>query len=37
MEHVADFGLNYGTVAEFNFRKEMFNLLDAELNDINER
>lgn len=24
MEHVAEFGLSYGTVEEFNFRKALF-------------
>jgi len=35
MNHVADFGLSYGTIEEFNFRQAIFNIVDAELNQIN--
>ena len=35
MQHVADFGLSYGTIEEFNFRKAIFDLVDVELNLIN--
>jgi len=35
MEHVANFGLSYGTIEEFNFRQSIWELLDAELHRIN--
>jgi len=35
MEHVADFSLSYGTIEEFNFRKNIFDELSAELDAIN--
>jgi len=35
MEHVANYGLSYGTVEEFNFRQNVWELLDAELDRIN--
>jgi len=35
MEHVADFGLSYGTIEEFNFRKAIYDTLEAELSEIN--
>jgi C1A family cysteine protease len=35
MEHVADHGLSYGTIEEFNFRQSVWELLDAEINRIN--
>lgn len=35
MEHVADYGLSYGTIEEFNFRQGVWDLLDKELNRIN--
>merc|ERR1719183_3008162 len=35
MEHVADYGLSYGTIEEFNFRQNIWELLDAELKQIN--
>jgi C1A family cysteine protease len=35
MEHVAEFGLSYGTVEEFNFRQTIWEALEAELNLIN--
>jgi hypothetical protein len=35
MEHVANFGLSYGTLEEFNFRQNVWATLDEELNQIN--
>lgn len=35
MEHVANFGLSYGTIEEFNFRQNVWETLDEELNMIN--
>jgi C1A family cysteine protease len=35
MEHVANHGLSYGTIEEFNFRQNVWELLDAELHRIN--
>ena len=35
MQHVAEFGLSYGTIEEFNFRQNLYDLLDIELNRIN--
>jgi cathepsin F len=37
MEHVANFGLSYGTMAEYNFRQGIFDALDIELLEINAR
>lgn len=31
MQHVADFGLSYGTIEEFNFRKVLFDVVEAEI------
>jgi len=35
MQHVADFGLSYGTIEEFNFRQNTWAILDEKLNAIN--
>lgn len=35
MEHVANFSLSYGTIEEFNFRKNLYDLLDVELEMLN--
>jgi len=35
MEHVANFGLSYGTIEEFSFRQTIWEALDAELHKIN--
>jgi C1A family cysteine protease len=35
MEHVADFGLSFGTIEEFNFRQGVWEKLDEELKRIN--
>ena len=35
VQHIADFGLSYGTVEEYNFRLGLFNAVDAEINEIN--
>jgi len=35
MEHVANFGLSYGTIEEFNFRKNIYDTLSVELDQIN--
>jgi hypothetical protein len=35
MEHVANFGLSYGTIEEFNFRQTIWEQLDAEIKKIN--
>jgi hypothetical protein len=32
---VAEFSLSFGTIEEFNFRQNLYDLIDAELNDIN--
>ena len=36
MQHMAEFGLSYGTKEEFNFRLKQFSTLDSELKEINE-
>ena len=35
VQHIADHGLSYGTVEEYNFRLGLFNAIDAEINEIN--
>ena len=35
IQHIADHGISYGTVEEYNFRLGLFNALDAEINEIN--
>jgi hypothetical protein len=35
MEHVANFGLSYGTIEEYNFRQNLYELLDLEILEIN--
>ena len=35
VQHIADHGLSYGTVEEYNFRLGLFNAVDAEINEIN--
>merc|ERR1711990_853320 len=35
MEHVANYGLSYGTIEEFNFRQGVWERLDQELKEIN--
>jgi C1A family cysteine protease len=35
MQHVADFGLSMGTIEEFNFRKNLFEIAELEINEIN--
>ena len=37
IEHVANFGLSYGTIEEFNFRQTIWEVLDAELILINSQ
>jgi hypothetical protein len=37
MEHVANYGLSYGTMAEYNFRQEIYEMLDIELQEINAK
>jgi C1A family cysteine protease len=37
MQHVADFGLSYGTLEEFNFRQEIFAVTDSKLNELNAK
>jgi len=36
MEHVANYGISYGTQEEYNFRMELFAKRDAAYNEINE-
>jgi C1A family cysteine protease len=31
MQHIADFGLSYGTVEEFNFRMDLFSETNDEI------
>lgn len=35
MEHVAEHGLSYGTINEFNFRKNLFEEVDAQIKEFN--
>jgi C1A family cysteine protease len=35
MQHVADFGLSYGTVEEFNFRQALWGLVDEQISTVN--
>ena len=35
IKHIAEHGLSYGTVEEYNFRLGLFNAIDAEINEIN--
>jgi len=35
MNHVADYGLSYGTLEEFNFRAEIFAKVDTVINELN--
>jgi len=35
MQHVAEHGLSYGTVEEYNFRQSLFDKVDKEINQHN--
>ena len=35
MQHVADFGLSYGTIQEFAFRQNLWETVDAEITRVN--
>lgn len=37
MQHIADFGLSYGTIEEFNFRMNVFMEAEAEIQALNSR
>jgi cathepsin L len=37
IQHINEFGLSYGTTAEFNFRLQRFAKADAEINEINAK
>jgi len=37
MQHIADFGLSFGTIEEFNFRKNVFMEVEAEIQALNQQ
>lgn len=37
MQHIADFGLSYGTIEEFNFRKDIFMEAESEILSLNSQ